>query len=105
MATGALRLRTVSLAQRVWCRTQFDERGSMPLRYSSYGFDKSLISLLFIVGFGASGLFGTFAGSLADKFGRKKFCLIFAVVCAHPPSRAEPNSLRRTLMPIPASGG
>ena len=84
MDTGALRLRTVSLAQRVWCRKVRRTGFEMPFRYSSYGFDKSLISLLFIVGFGASGLFGTFAGSLADKFGRKKFCLIFAFVCAQP---------------------
>ena len=34
----------------------------------------------YIVGFGASVLFGTFMGPLADRFGRKRLCLVFCGV-------------------------
>ena len=39
--------------------------------YSSYGFDQYDIAVLFVAGFGSSMIFGTFIGSLADRFGRK----------------------------------
>lgn len=45
--------------------------------YSSYGFDQHDIAVLFVAGFGSSMIFGTFIGSLADRFGRKKFCLLY----------------------------
>ena len=45
---------------------------------SRYG--KVAISTLFITGFACSGIFGTFVGSLADRYGRKGgvalFCLL-----------------------------
>lgn len=47
--------------------------------YTEYGFDKQAIGQLFIAGFGSSALFGTFVGSVADKYGRKFNVLIFAV--------------------------
>ena len=48
--------------------------------YSSYGFEPAQIALLYIVGFGASVLFGTCTGPLADRFGRKRLCLIFTIL-------------------------
>ena len=54
--------------------------------YSSYGFDKSDIAVLFVGGFGASMVFGTFAGAAADRFGRKRlcqlYCLLYIASCA-----------------------
>jgi len=50
--------------------------------YASYGFSKKEIGELFIMGFGASMVLGTFAGSLADKYGRKFFCIMFGVTYA-----------------------
>jgi MFS family permease len=48
--------------------------------YASYGYSKVLIGRLFIMGFGASMVLGTFVGSLADRFGRKSCCLLFGIV-------------------------
>ena len=48
--------------------------------YSSYGFSKDDIAVLFVGGFGASMIFGTFAGSLADRFGRKRACQLYCVL-------------------------
>ena len=48
--------------------------------YSHYGFSIGEIALLFIVGFGSSLIFGTVAGSMADKYGRKKLCIAFGVM-------------------------
>ena len=48
--------------------------------YHSYGFSESQIALLFLTGFASSSTFGTFTGPLADKYGRKKMALLFAVV-------------------------
>lgn len=45
--------------------------------YSQYGYAPEQIALLYICGFGSSVLFGTFTGPLADRFGRKRICLIF----------------------------
>ncbi|CAH2080570.1 unnamed protein product [Thlaspi arvense] len=47
--------------------------------YSTYGFGKGEIGQLFIAGFGSSMLFGTIVGSLADKQGRKKACVIYCI--------------------------
>jgi len=32
------------------------------------------------IGFGSSGLFGTFVGSSADRFGRKRLCLVYGLL-------------------------
>jgi len=47
--------------------------------YSHYGYDKGDIGKLFIAGFGSSMVFGTIVGSAADKYGRKKFALVYCV--------------------------
>lgn len=53
--------------------------------YSSYGYSQDQIANLFVAGFGSSMIFGTFIGSLADKWGRKKmatvYCLIYIASC------------------------
>jgi len=46
--------------------------------YQKYGFSNEEIAQLFVAGFGASMLLGTFVGSLADAQGRKKFSLLYA---------------------------
>ncbi|CAB4492193.1 DUF791-domain-containing protein [Rhizophagus irregularis] len=48
--------------------------------YKSYGFDLKQQAILFVTGFLSSGIFGTVVGSAADKYGRKKFCLLFALL-------------------------
>ncbi len=45
--------------------------------YVSYGFSAYDIGLLFVGGFGSSLIFGTFIGSLADKYGRRFTCLVY----------------------------
>ena len=50
--------------------------------YESYGFGVSQIGVLFIAGFGSSLVFGTIVGSLADRFGRKKACLLYCLLYA-----------------------
>jgi len=47
--------------------------------YSDYGFNRSDIGVLFIGGFLSSMVFGTFVGSLADKYGRKLLCICFGI--------------------------
>jgi MFS family permease len=48
--------------------------------YQGYGIDREHNGYLFVAGFGASALFGTFVGSLADQCGRKKFALLYCIV-------------------------
>ncbi|CAL8463153.1 g2687 [Coccomyxa elongata] len=48
--------------------------------YQYYGFDRGDIGRLFIGGFASSMIFGTLAGSLADKYGRKKAALAYVVM-------------------------
>ncbi|RIA89476.1 hypothetical protein C1645_772235 [Glomus cerebriforme] len=48
--------------------------------YKSYGFELNQQAILFVTGFLSSGIFGTIVGSAADKYGRKKFCLLFALL-------------------------
>lgn len=48
--------------------------------YDSYGFLESQIAVLYIVGLLSSLLFGSCAGSLSQRYGRKPLCLIFVVV-------------------------
>lgn len=47
--------------------------------YVSYGFSQQQIAELFVCGFGSSMAVGTFVGSLADKWGRKTMCIMYAV--------------------------
>ncbi|GMH42407.1 hypothetical protein BSKO_10326 [Bryopsis sp. KO-2023] len=53
--------------------------------YQHYGYDVGDIGKLFIAGFGASLVFGTIVGSLADKHGRKSaaltYCLTYILSC------------------------
>eukprot|EP00122_Pirum_gemmata_P014189 Pgem_evm1s13226 len=46
----------------------------------TYKFDVGAIAQLFIMGFVSSLVFGTFAGGLADKYGRKNMCMAFALL-------------------------
>lgn len=48
--------------------------------YDAYGFKRNEISQLFVAGFGASMLIGTFAGSLGDRMGRKCSCQLYCVL-------------------------
>lgn len=48
--------------------------------YKHYNYDLEAIGILFIVGFLSSAVFGTAISSLADQYGRKKFCLAFSVI-------------------------
>jgi len=48
--------------------------------YDAYGFSRHEISHLFVAGFGASMVVGTFVGSLADKIGRKRGCQLYCVL-------------------------
>jgi len=48
--------------------------------YDSYGFLESQIAILYIFGLLSSLLFGSCAGSLSQRYGRKPLCLIFVVI-------------------------
>lgn len=48
--------------------------------YAAYGFPGNQIGQLFVAGFGASMVFGTFVGSLADSWGRKRCCILYCVL-------------------------
>ena len=48
--------------------------------YAHYRFTRGEIAFLFIVGFGSSMVFGTFIGSLADRYGRRLNCLAFGIL-------------------------
>jgi len=48
--------------------------------YSSYGFLESQIAILYIIGLLSSLLFGSCAGTLSQRYGRKPLCLLFVVV-------------------------
>lgn len=48
--------------------------------YAAYGFDRRTNGILFVFGFGSSMVFGTVVGSLADKFGRKRFTLLYCIL-------------------------
>ena len=50
--------------------------------YEAYGFSQLQIAWLFVGGFLSSLVFGTFVGSLSDKYGRKRMCLVFCLVYA-----------------------
>ncbi|CAC5370222.1 Molybdate-anion transporter [Mytilus coruscus] len=48
--------------------------------YSYYGFQEPQIAVLYVFGFAASVIFGTWTHIAADNFGRKKLCLFFTVI-------------------------
>jgi hypothetical protein len=48
--------------------------------YSFYGFSKGEIGSLFVAGFFSSMVFGTLVAGLADRFGRKRMCIVYSVV-------------------------
>ncbi|KAL1514720.1 hypothetical protein AB1Y20_003807 [Prymnesium parvum] len=48
--------------------------------YASYGFSKHDIAVLFVGGFGASMVFGTFVGAAADRLGRRRLCLLYCIL-------------------------
>lgn len=48
--------------------------------YQGYGIDREHNGYLFVAGFGASALFGTFVGGAADQYGRKKFAILYCVI-------------------------
>mmetsp|Transcript_3599 Transcript_3599/g.9058 ORF Transcript_3599/g.9058 Transcript_3599/m.9058 type:complete len:486 (-) Transcript_3599:121-1578(-) len=48
--------------------------------YEAYGYSGQEIAQLFVAGFGSSMIFGTFVGSLADSWGRKRSCLLYCVL-------------------------
>eukprot|EP00117_Sycon_ciliatum_P000967 scpid40098/ scgid6828/ Major facilitator superfamily domain-containing protein 5 len=48
--------------------------------YSFYQYDENRIAALYVAGFGSSAVFGTFTGSFADRFGRKRLALVFCVM-------------------------
>lgn len=54
--------------------------------YKSYGYTDAENGQLFVAGFGASMVFGTFAGSWTDRAGRRKgaylYCLLYILSCA-----------------------
>eukprot|EP01059_Diplonema_ambulator_P033026 TRINITY_DN6745_c0_g1_i1.p1 TRINITY_DN6745_c0_g1~~TRINITY_DN6745_c0_g1_i1.p1 ORF type:complete len:441 (+),score=138.31 TRINITY_DN6745_c0_g1_i1:44-1366(+) len=50
--------------------------------YKHYGFTHEENAQLFIAGFGSSMIFGTFAGTLADKYGRRLNCQVYGVAYA-----------------------
>lgn len=54
--------------------------------YASLGYGRTDINVLFVIGFGTSGLAGPFIGTLADRFGRKTvilalYCGTYTVAC------------------------
>eukprot|EP00164_Ancoracysta_twista_P002585 GFYU01003440.1.p1 GENE.GFYU01003440.1~~GFYU01003440.1.p1 ORF type:complete len:457 (-),score=117.69 GFYU01003440.1:191-1561(-) len=54
-----------------------------PYVYSLYEtcyYDMDTIGVFFIVGFGSSAVFGTIAGSVADKYGRKKLGIAYGII-------------------------
>jgi MFS family permease len=48
--------------------------------YQGYGIDREHNGYLFVAGFGASAIFGTFVGSLADRCGRRKFAILYCMI-------------------------
>mmetsp|Transcript_53932 Transcript_53932/g.101199 ORF Transcript_53932/g.101199 Transcript_53932/m.101199 type:complete len:536 (-) Transcript_53932:30-1637(-) len=48
--------------------------------YDSFGYAKTDIDKLFVAGFGSSMIFGPFAGSFADAWGRKRTVLIYCIL-------------------------
>ena len=48
--------------------------------YQGYGIDREHNGYLFVGGFGASAVVGTVVGSFADRFGRRKFAILYCAI-------------------------
>lgn len=48
--------------------------------YSYYGFQEEQIAILYVFGFASTVILGTWTPMAADKFGRKKLCLMFTIL-------------------------
>ncbi|XP_057290887.1 molybdate-anion transporter-like [Hydractinia symbiolongicarpus] len=48
--------------------------------YSDYSFVDPYIGIIYVCGFVSSILFGTYTGVIADKWGRKKICVLFTIL-------------------------
>ena len=48
--------------------------------YQGYGIDREHNGYLFVGGFGASAVVGTVVGSFADKYGRRKFAILYCLI-------------------------
>jgi len=48
--------------------------------YQGYGIDREHNGYLFVGGFGASAIVGTVVGSFADRFGRRKFAILYCII-------------------------
>ena len=48
--------------------------------YASFGFDHSEVVTLFLVTYASSAVFGTLVGASADRFGRKRGCLLYVAL-------------------------
>mmetsp|Transcript_87670 Transcript_87670/g.228747 ORF Transcript_87670/g.228747 Transcript_87670/m.228747 type:complete len:457 (-) Transcript_87670:126-1496(-) len=48
--------------------------------YAAYGFTSAEIAQLFVAGFGSSMVFGCIVGTVTDKFGRKKCCIMYCLL-------------------------
>ena len=63
--------------------------------YSAMGFGRTDINVLFVMGFGTSGLLGPFIGQMADRFGRKQMILVMCALCPSAQPRPAPRLGRR----------
>ena len=50
--------------------------------YKKYIGNKQSIAVLYVIGFASSAFVSSFIGGIADKFGRKKMCLLFCITYA-----------------------
>jgi MFS family permease len=48
--------------------------------YQGYGIDREHNGYLFVAGFGSSAVVGTVVGSLADRFGRRNFAILYCLI-------------------------
>ena len=48
--------------------------------FASYGYNGVDITLLFVTGYIASGVFGLFIGAAADRWGRRRSCVCFGIL-------------------------
>jgi MFS family permease len=48
--------------------------------YASFGFDHSEVVTLFLVTYASSAVFGTLVGAAADRYGRKRGCLLYVAL-------------------------
>lgn len=61
-------------------RAHFHQGPTVYALYAHYGFTRKQNGILFIAGFGCSMVVGTFAGSMADKYGRRLNCIMYGII-------------------------